>query len=158
MLDASETLAKWEPVENINFDFISADVYFNHSDLWVRLVDGRVDTDEHRDLIFHFTAVAGYAVHEEFAHPSQGTVWGREPVISDNNKSTFPCLIVTGSGWLKSLRHELEINYQGAVQYRLCSNFPVVDVIASKPPAVKWLERRRWEQDMSGPSWAVQVE
>lgn len=99
----SETLTKWEPVQDINFDFISAEVYFNHSDLWVRPVDGRVDVAKHRDLVFSFTAVAAYAVHEEFAHPSQGTVWGREPVISENNKSTFPCLIVAGSEWLDRL-------------------------------------------------------
>lgn len=90
----SETLTKWEPVGDINFDFVSSEVYFNHSELWVRLVDGRLDVAEHRDLVSHFAAVAGYAVHEEFAHPSQGTVWSREPVISDDNKSTFPCLIV----------------------------------------------------------------
>ena len=111
----SETLNKWEPVEGINFDFISAEVYFNHSDLWIQLVDGRVDTAEHRDLVFHFAAVAGYTVHEEFAHPSQLTVWGWEPVISEANKSTFPCLIVADSEWFKRLRSEHDINYEGAV-------------------------------------------
>src|SRR5947209_15536975 len=122
----SETLTTWEPVEGINFDFISAEVYFNHSDLWVRLVDGRVDIAEHRDLVFHFAAVAGYAVHEEFAHPSQGTVWGLEPAISEDNKSTFPRLIVADSEWFERLRSELDINYGGAA-------IPTVQQLPSHP-------------------------
>ena len=153
----SETLTKWEPVGDINFDFVSAEVYFNHSELWVRLVDGRLDVAEHLDLVFHFAAVAGYAMHEEFAHPSQGTVWSREPVISDDNKSTFPCLIVAESEWFERLRSELDINYEGAVQYRPCSNFPVIDVISARRPAVRWLERPSGTQDIPGPSWAAQA-
>lgn len=155
MVDVVETFVKWEPVEGITFDFISAEVFSSHTDLWVRLVDGRVDVLEHRDLIFHFSRVAGFAVHEEFAHPSQGTVWGREPVISPKCRATFPCLVVTGSSWFKSLGDELEISYAGAQHYRLCSNFPVIDVISPERPVVRWLTRPKSKQESSLPSWTT---
>jgi len=153
MIDLTETLVKWEPIEGISFDFISADVFSRHLDVWVRLVDGRVDVPEHHDLIFQFSRVAGFAVHEEFAHPAQGTVWGREPVISPECRATFPCLIVTGSQWFKSIGAEIEINYQGAKQYRLCTNFPVVDVISSAAPTVRWHVRSKSAQEVPGPPW-----
>ena len=156
MLDESEKLAKWEPVEGISFDFISADVYSAHPDLWVRLIDGRVDVAEHQDLVFHFTRVAGYTVHEEFAHPTQGTVWGREPTISADRKATFPCLIVTGSNWFELLKAEIEISYTGAVHYRLCSDFPVVDVVSANDPSVKWLRRPVSAQSIPGSEWATE--
>jgi hypothetical protein len=154
MVDLAETLVKWEPVEGITFDFISADVFSAHSDLWVRLVDGRVDVLEHHDLIIHFSRVAGFTVHEEFAHPTQGTVWGREPVISPVCKATFPCLIVTGGPWFKSLGSELEISYTGAQHYRLCSDFPVIDVVSPLMPVVRWLVRPKSTQESRRPSWA----
>jgi hypothetical protein len=153
MVDLAETFVKWEPVEGITFDFISADVFSAHSDLWVRLVDGRVDVPEHHDLIFHFSRVAGFTVHEEFVHPTQGTVWGREPVISPECKATFPCLIVTGTQWLKSLGSELEISYTGAQHYRLCSDFPVIDVVSPVLPVVRWLIRPKSTQELPRPSW-----
>jgi hypothetical protein len=153
MLDQSETLAKWEPVEGISFDFISAEVYSAHPDLWVRLIDGRVDVTEHQDLILHFTRVVGYTVHEEFAHPTQGTVWGREPTISADRKATFPCLTITGSDWFKLLEPEIEISYAGAVHYRLCSDFPVVDVVSANAPSARWLRRSVSAQNIPGPDW-----
>jgi hypothetical protein len=154
MVDLAETFAKWEPVGGINFDFISAEAFFAHPDLWVRLIDGRVDVLEHHDLIFQFSRVAGFTVHEEFAHPSQGTVWGREPVISPECAATFPCLIVMGAQWFKSLGDEIEINYKNAIHYRLCSDFPVVDVACASLPVVRWMIRAKSEQDMPRPSWA----
>jgi len=154
MTDLGETLMKWEPVEGISFNFISADVFSAHPDLWVRLIDGRVDVPEHHDLVFQFGRVAGFTVHEEFAHPTQETVWGREPVISPENKATFPCLVVTGSAWFKSLGAELEINYEGAIHYRLCSDFPVIDIVSPALPMVRWLVRPKSEQELPRPSWA----
>jgi hypothetical protein len=158
MLDESEKLAKWEPVEGIDFDFISAEVYSAHQDLWVRLIDLRVDVAEHQDLVFHFRRVAGYTVHEEFAHPTQGTVWGREPTISADRKATFPCLIITGSDWFKSLEPEIEISYAGAVHYRLCSDFPVIDVVSANVPSVKWFRRPKSAQNIPGPEWASEAQ
>jgi hypothetical protein len=154
MLDVGETLVKWEPIEGISFDFISAEVFSTHTDLWVRLIDGRVDVPEHHDLILHFSRVAGFTVHEEFAHPTQGTVWGREPVISSEYKGTFPCLVVAGSPWFRSLGDELAITYQGAVHYRLCSDFPVVDIASPALPVVRWFVRPREAQELPRPSWA----
>ena len=154
MLDLAETPVKWEPVDGISFDFISAEVFSVHPDLWVRLIDGRVDVPEHHDLIFHFSRVAGFTVHEEFAHPTQGTVWGREPVISPECKATFPCLVITGSPWFKSLGDELAITYEGAVHYRRCSDFPVVDIVSPVQPLVRWFVRPRSAQELPRPSWA----
>jgi hypothetical protein len=154
MVDPAETFVKWLPVEGITLDFISADVFSAHVDLWVRLLDGRVDVLEHHDLIVHFGRVAGFTVHEEFAHPTQGTVWGREPVISSKCKATFPCLVVAGSQWFKSLGDEPAITYKGAVHYRLCSDFPVIDVISPVVPVVRWLIRPKSAQELPRPSWA----
>jgi hypothetical protein len=154
MLYEFEKLAKWEPVEGITFDFSSAEVYSMHPDMWVRLIDGRVGVAEHQDLIFHFTRVAGYTVHEEFAHPTQGTVWGREPIISADRKATFPCLIVTGSAWFKLLEPEIQISYAGAVHYRLRSSFPVIDVVSANAPGAKWFRRPVSAQNIPGPEWA----
>ena len=155
MFDPDEALARWEPVDGISFDFISADVYSSSAplELWVRLIDGRTDVSEHCDLIFHFDRVAGYTVHEEFAHPTQGTVWGREPTIAAELKATFPCLIVHGSKWPKSLGDELDMSYPGAIHYRLCSAFPVVDVISANAPIVKWIIRPKTKQIAPGPLW-----
>jgi len=105
-----------------------------------------------------FHSVAGYTVHEEFAHPTQGTVWGRDPTISADDKGTFPCLTITGSNWLKLLQPEIEINYTGAVHYRLCSNFPVVDVVAGTEPNVRWFRRPASAQNIPGPDWAVDAD
>lgn len=156
MEDPCETLVKWEPVEGITFDFISAEVYFFHADLWVRLIDGRVDVLEHHDLIIQFSHVAGFAVHEEFAHPTQGTVWGREPILSTERKATFPCLVVTGSAWFASLGVEIEINYAGAQHYRLCTHFPVIDVVSAEQPFVRWMIRPKKDQNFAPPCWVVE--
>jgi len=83
----------------------------------------------------------------------QGTVWGREPVISRECKATFPCLIVTGAQWLKSLGSELEISYTGAQHYRLCSDFPVIDVVSPVLPVVRWLIRPKSTRELPRPSW-----
>jgi hypothetical protein len=155
MIDATETLAKWEAIEGINFDFISAEVFSSHLSLWVRLIDGRVDVSEHRDLIFQFKRVAAFTVNEEFAHPTQGTVWGREPFISAEDHATYPCLIVTGSKWFASLSNEIEINYPGAVHYRLCSDFPVIDVVSPDLPIVMWHVRPKSAQDLPRPMWVT---
>lgn len=154
MLDNSESIAKWEAIDDFSFDFISAEIQFDFPRLYIRLIDGRTNIDQHQDLVFRFDRVAAFSMHEEFVHPTQGTVWGREPIISTKRKSTYPCLIVKGSRWFESLRDELEIHYQGAVHYRLCSNFPVVDIVSPEPPLVSWYQRSPQDQDAKLTLWA----
>jgi hypothetical protein len=74
--------------------------------------------------------------------------------MSTENKATFPCLVVTGSQWFKSLATELEINYEGAAHYRLCSNSPVIDVISPALLIVKWFARPTSAQELPAQSWA----
>jgi len=152
-MDATEILTKWQIVDGITFDFISAEVFSSYPELSVRLIDGRRDVSEHRDLVFQFTRVVAFTLHEEFVHPTQGTVWGREPFISEDNKMTFPCLIVTGSKWYASLG--LKPNYEGAVHYRLCTNLPVVDIVSLVVPTVSWMTRPKTEQEYPPPAWVT---
>lgn len=104
MLDVGETLVKWEPIEGISFDFISAEVFSTHTDLWVRLIDGRVDVPEHHDLILHFSRVAGFTVHEEFAHPTREPFGGANRLFRRNIKG--PSLVLSSQGPRGSDRSE----------------------------------------------------
>lgn len=150
----NERLEKWVPIEGISDAFISAELWFDFPNLGIRLIDGRVERDQHRDLVLLFKNVAALRVHEEFVHPTQETTWGRKPAMSELDPNTFPCLIVYDSSLLKELRDELEINYRGARHYRLCTGFPVVDVITNIAPEVSWLERAASAQDAIPPHWA----
>jgi hypothetical protein len=154
MLGTSESLSKWHAIEGIDFGFISAEVQFDFPTLYVRLIDGRTNVENHQDLVFRFESVAAFTVYEEFVHPTQGATWGRDPTISEASKSTYPCLIVCGSSWFESLRDELEINCSKPVHYRLCTHYPVIDIVSSEPPSVCWHRRTPATQDAVIPAWA----
>lgn len=152
-----ETCEKWEPVEGINDGFISAEIAGEFPDLYIRLIDGRCDADTHRDLLFHFDHVAAFWLHEEFVHPTQGTVWGKPPLISEERPVTFPCLLISNSRWLADLKQELDINYEGAKQYRLCTSFPVIDIVTDRQPTVQWWSRPSSDQDSPLPRWSIHL-
>jgi hypothetical protein len=154
----SDTITRWEPIQGIEYEFISAEVHIDFPSVRVRLIDGRVNVDPQRDLVFHFFRSAAFTLHEEFVHPSQSTVYGREPTISQAERYTFPCLIVSASPWFEELREELELHYSGAMHYRLCTMFPVIDVISDEPPKVWWYLRPASQQDSTPPHWASDVD
>lgn len=154
MPKVSESLSKWEAIEGIRFDFITAEIHYDFPTLHVRLVDGRVNVEVHEDLVFRFEQVDAFTMHEEFVHPTQGTVWGKEPIISAECPGTYPCLIVAGSEWFECLRDELEIHHKGAIHYRLCTDYPVIDIASPTPPTVSWYRRSRTAQDAVIPIWS----
>jgi hypothetical protein len=110
----AERFERWTPIEGLSGSFISAEVWIDFPAVGVRLVDGRVEVNRHRDLIVLFEDVAAVRVHEEFVHPTQGTTWGREPTVSASDHNTFPCLIVHDSSLFLELKQTLFPNYAGA--------------------------------------------
>ena len=149
----AETLTPWRPVEGISFSFVGAEVWSDYPRLCLRLIDGRTDVHEQQDLCVVFRRAPAYTVHEEFVHPTQGTVFGREPTIGYGSRHTCPLLTVEGSPWFASLADELELTGGKHVHYRFCTAFPVADVASAEPPEVYWLPRRAPAEDAPLPGW-----
>lgn len=148
-----DILTPWTPAAGIDFAFATAEVHVDHLAVSVRLVDGRTAVDRHHDLVFRFERVAAFALYEEFIHPEQGTVWGREPLLPE--KYTYPCLIVSNAAWFESLKVQLDISHQNSVHYRLCTCSPVIDIVSDMQPRVKWIERPPNETKAASPDWAI---
>ena len=157
-MENTETLKRWEAIEGIDFAFISAEIHSDYPKLYVRLIDGRVEAKQHHDLVLSFSNVVAFTMHEEFVHPTQQTTWGREPIISLSKKATFPCLIIENSPWYKGLKFELELNYPNCVHYRLCTCYPVIDIVSPEPPIVNWSIREADGEGFVLPKWVKKLD
>ena len=136
--EVDEKLERWVPIDGIDDAFLTAELWYEHPTLAVRLIDGGTQKTTQRDLILLFERVAAVRVHEEYVHPTQGSTCGVGPRISDSNDDTFPCLTVDPSPLLEELRDELAFFYHGAKHYRLCTCYPVIDVVTAEQPYVYW--------------------
>jgi hypothetical protein len=152
--EVDEKLERWVPIDGIDDAFLTAELWYEHPTLAVRLIDGGTQKTTQRDLILLFERVAAVRVHEEYVHPTQGSTCGVGPRISDSNDDTFPCLTVDPSPLLEELRDELAFFYHGAKHYRLCTCYPVIDVVTAEQPYVYWSEHPASRQsDADPPGW-----